>query len=260
MGYFFRTYDQKSCVLCGSTSNLSGEHKIKASLLRKEFGSNTMLIGRPGEYLHTAQGPKSKAIHFSAKICMVCNGTKTQPADREFDRFHTQVSKNFENGLPFETIFEHDDYALNSIKYLNVFRYFSKILCCQIVDAGGPVSIDLSRFALGETHQNIINLNIDHDWYFKKINSEFDVKKHASHGGLIVYGDKDTGLTTAFHSTLTIGAIRYIFYAKFGLLIGLELCFIAPEFSMKCKNSVTNSTMTKDERLHAGLASQLGED
>ncbi|HHT7520271.1 TPA: hypothetical protein ACT1UU_003971, partial [Klebsiella oxytoca] len=84
MEIFFKSYQTEGCCLCGSSGSLTGEHKIKASALRKIFGSNAMVIGDfdDGGILRTAQGPKSKAFHFSARMCSLCNGSRTQPADQ----------------------------------------------------------------------------------------------------------------------------------------------------------------------------------
>jgi hypothetical protein len=93
-GIFFAPHGPNSCCLCGSTENLTGEHKVKRTALSQEFGSATMAIGVAGDEkskLRYAQSPKSKAFHFEAKLCARCNGTRTQPADREFDRVHMRA-------------------------------------------------------------------------------------------------------------------------------------------------------------------------
>ena len=64
------------CCLCGSPENLTGEHKIKASLLRSEFGTSNMVIGKfgdPASRPRLAQSAKSKAMHFASRLCIPCN-------------------------------------------------------------------------------------------------------------------------------------------------------------------------------------------
>jgi hypothetical protein len=71
-GIFFAPHGPNSCCLCGSTENLTGEHKVKRTALSQEFGSATMAIGVAGDEkskLRYAQSPKSKAFHFEAKLC-----------------------------------------------------------------------------------------------------------------------------------------------------------------------------------------------
>jgi hypothetical protein len=75
MGTFFEPYQAEGCCLCGSRESLTGEHKIKASALRKIFGKNAMTIGHfDGHSIpRSAQGPKSSAFHFSSRMCSSCN-------------------------------------------------------------------------------------------------------------------------------------------------------------------------------------------
>lgn len=91
MARFFEANTPETCCLCGATEGLSGEHKIKASEIRTEFGANKMVMGRFGEgraNLRKVQGAKSKNLRFAAKICRKCNSERTQAANRECDRFH----------------------------------------------------------------------------------------------------------------------------------------------------------------------------
>nr|WP_319949498.1 hypothetical protein [uncultured Shimia sp.] len=111
MGIHFKTYLPENCCLCGATEDLSGEHKIKATAIRAEFGADKMVIGRFGESIENVrnvQGAKSKNLHFEAKICRKCNSERTQAADREFDRFHTLARVKLEGGEDPVSVFELD--------------------------------------------------------------------------------------------------------------------------------------------------------
>lgn len=68
----------------------------------------------------------------------------------EFDRFHTLVSSLLSEGRNPSEVFNMAQYNLGSEAYLNVFRYFSKILCCQIAEAGGPRPLEACEFAIGK--------------------------------------------------------------------------------------------------------------
>lgn len=253
MSLHFRMPSNDACFLCGSTERLSGEHKIKASLLKREFQGEKMLIGRFEEGFKSAQGPKSKAMHFKSRMCEECNGTRTQSADREFDRFHDLVADCFASNRPISSIFDLERYSVGRPAYLNVFRYFAKLLCCQIVDAGGPSPLEVANFAIGEMHHNCIGLSIGLDAYYQEVSAEFGKLKHAAHGGLIVYGDTDEHRLTAFHSTLTIGSIQYVFHARFHREIAIELEKIAPEFYAQCMAAVHSHEMSSADRSKLGL-------
>ncbi len=45
MGFFFEPYQTDCCCLCGSPESLTGEHKVKASALRKIFGRDGIDFG-----------------------------------------------------------------------------------------------------------------------------------------------------------------------------------------------------------------------
>src|SRR3546814_6636544 len=70
MGIFFEPYQAEGCCLCGAGEALTGEHKIKASTLREIFGRDAMTIGNFDDesIRRLAQGPKSRAFHFSARM------------------------------------------------------------------------------------------------------------------------------------------------------------------------------------------------
>lgn len=254
MEIFLKSYQAERCCLCGSSGSLTGEHKIKASALRKIFGSNAMVIGDfdDGSILRTAQGPKSKAFHFSARMCSLCNGSRTQPADQEFDRFHTLVSSLLlKGGNPFE-VFDMPQYHLDSEAYLNVFRYFSKILCCHIAESCGPRPLEACEFAIGKKHRNIISLDIDLDPIYQTYRDTYGEHRYASHGGLIVPFDSKTHNPTCFRSSLSFGTVRYLFWFRLGALVEAELRTYHHEFWLKCEAAYQEALKNplSDEQRH----------
>lgn len=240
MGVFFVPNSINACCLCGATENLTGEHKVKASALRSEFGSDRMTIGingAPYEELRLAQGPKSKEFHFKSRVCGECNSKLTQPADMEFERFHRQARALFDKGEDPAQVFDLAQYAPDKSAYLNVFRYFAKLLCCHMAEVGAPRRQLMSRFARGQSDVNCIWLSVGEDTTFKQAMLH-GVTQYAAHGGLAVYGDKDTGGANGFHSTLTIGPIRYVFYSRLNALEQWALMLAHQEFHQWCKKRV----------------------
>ncbi len=207
MEIFFEPYQAESCCLCGSGESLTGEHKIKASALRKIFGKEAMVIGNlDGESIpRSAQGPKSRAFHFSARMCSLCNGARTQASDREFDRFHALVSLFLSEGRDPSLAFTSPQYAPDSEAYLNVFRYFSKLLCCHVAESCGPRPLEACEFAIGKTRRNIVFLQIDVDPTYEAYHDTLGVHKFAGHGGLIVPFDSKAQNPTGFRSSLSLG-------------------------------------------------------
>lgn len=217
-----------------------------------------MVIGEidHGRILRTAQGPKSKAFHFSARMCSLCNGSRTQPADQEFDRFHTLVSSLLSEGKDPSEVFNMPLYSLDSEAYLNVFRYFSKILCCQIAESDGPRLLEACEFAIGKSSWNIISLRIDLDPIYLSYRDTSGEHGYARHGGLIVLFDSKTHNPTCFQSLLSLGAVRYIFWVRFNEPVGAELRISHHEFWLKCEaayQEAIKNPLSDEQRYRLGI-------
>lgn len=260
MEMFFEPFRSDACCLCGSTEKLTGEHKIKASALKSEFGDAQLVIGRlgePSERFRSAQSVKSKALHFGSKLCSPCNSARTQGPDKEFDLFHREASRLLAAGDDPKIAFDQDRYAIGSDSYLNVFRYFAKLLCCHLADSGAPRRVRMARFALGLDKRNCIWLNAREDWTYKQYRSVAGDLQYASHGGLVVYGDKWTKAATGFHSTLTIGPLQYVYYSHLTWVEQLALRFGHPEFDSWCRAQVADANeapMSEHTKLQLGLS------
>ncbi|WP_145962304.1 hypothetical protein [Pectobacterium peruviense] len=254
MKKFFETYHAESCCLCGSDQYLTGEHKIKASALRKIFGKDAMIIGNFSceSIPRSAQGPKSRAFHFSARMCSLCNSTLTQAADHEFDRFHTAVSSFLSEGRAPALVFNLPQYTSGSEAYLNVFRYFSKILCCHVAESSGPRPLELAEFAMGKASRNVVFLYIDADPTYEAYRDIFGEHKFAGHGGLTVPFNSKTQNPTGFRSSIILGAVRYIFWVEFDVMVGIELRTFHYEFWRKCEAAYKDALKNplSDEQRH----------
>ncbi len=217
-----------------------------------------MVIGGfdDGGILRTAQGPKSKAFHFSARMCSLCNGFRTQPADQEFDRFHAIVSPLLLKGRDPSEVFNMPQYNLDSEAYLNVFRYFSKILCCQIAESGGPRLLEACEFAIGKTSRNIISLHIDVDPIYQTYRDIYGEHGFASHGGLMVPFDSKAHNPTCFRSSLSLGTVRYLFWLRFDAIVGAELRTSHHAFWLKCEaayQEAIKNPLSDEQRYRLGI-------
>jgi len=214
---FLQRYPITSCCLCGSTEKLTGEHKIKASALRQEFGNEALVVGVSGPAegkMKSAQSTNSKHLKFNVSICEACNTSRTQLADREFDHFHELAMKKVGSNEDPLSIFEMERYSVDSEPYLNVFRYFAKLLCCHIAEVNGPIPATLAEFAIAENSFNRIWLEVKSDPTYKYATAHIGEYQYAAHGGLIVYADKNTNEANAFHSTFTVGPLQYVFHIR----------------------------------------------
>ena len=259
MGIFLVNHPPSSCLLCGSIGELTGEHKVKASAIRSQFKTEKMVIGISGDAerkFRPAQGPNSKEFHFESKICKQCNNRRTQPADREFDQFHSRVETLHREKRRPEEIWAEPKYLVGSEAYLNVFRYFAKLLSCHLAEVKAPRPRRLANFALGKATHNSVWLAVGTDWTYGQYVEQLGEHQYAAHGGLVVYADKKSGHPNAFHSTLTIGPIQYVFHMRLAPLEVLELRLAHQGFMNWCLEQTTKAAETplsREERLAPGM-------
>lgn len=203
----------QTCCLCGASEDLSGEHKIKASALREEFGRRGMVIGRTRESYRQAQSPNSKAFHFSARLCEACNNARTQPGDLAFDAFNATAQALAREGLDPSRVWEDPRFRPNDgTLYLDVFRYFAKLMCCHLAELGSPSQPDIAAFAIGFSDENFVRLQVDRDVAYQRLQTALPALPYAAHGGLVVLGDCVSLAPTSFYSTLTFGPVRYRYH------------------------------------------------
>ena len=206
----FEAIGRAECCLCGATGNLTGEHKIKASALREIFGRDAMVIGHfdGTSEPRLAQGPKSSALHFGARMCGECNSARTQPADRAFDRFKQRAAEKQADEPDAESMFPVESFPDGAPETLDVFRYFAKLLCCQIADINGPRLPVVAAFALGRIDFNPIKLWVRADPTYQDYTSlSGDYSGFAGHGGLSVEhsraGDRKSTRLNSSHTDIS---------------------------------------------------------
>lgn len=255
---FLQRFPITSCCLCGSTEKLTGEHRIKASALRKEFGKKALLIGALGiseGKMKSAQSTNSKHLKFDVSICEACNTSRTQQADREFDHFHNLAMKKVKSNKNPLSIFEMDRYAVGSAPFLNLFRYFAKLLCCHIAEVNGPIPTTLAEFAIAKNSFNRIWLEVKTDPTYKYVDTPNENRQYAAHGGLVVYADKNTNEANAFHSTVTVGPVQYVFHFRLESFEKVEIRDQYPDFLKWCSSIVGD---TKENQIPENTLVQLG--
>lgn len=209
---FFRSCLDRQCCLCGSTIKPTYEHKFKHSILKKYFDKGQLHIYEFGN-IHPkfAQSSNSKYLKYSIPICESCNTHKTQAPDFTFDHL---VKVLLEENMTLSGFLQLPEYEVGSKAYLDLFRYFSKLLCCHLAQEKVPIPLQLSRFAIGESDRNCIFLKEGEDELYTKINS---FQKHSSdeaymaHGGLCVHVDNDYRYVKKFSAQLSIKKVMFTF-------------------------------------------------
>lgn len=201
-----------------------------------------MVIIRPGETYRHAQSPASKVFHFSARVCKACNNARTQPADRAFDQFNAHASELLRLGLDPAGVFNDPRFrSKDGPLYLNVFRYFAKLMCCHLAEMDAPFYKEIADFAIGVSNENFILLRVDVDVAYPQIQERLTSASYAAHGGLIITGDELSHAPTSFYSTLTIGPVRYCYQIRFNECGQLLLRIEHPAFYNWCMRNVRDA-------------------
>lgn len=72
------------CWWCGGIAD-SREHRHKASILRRMWGSDGLYLSREGQDLYRIPSWRSQAVKFSKVLCQTCNNVRSQPFDEAYD-------------------------------------------------------------------------------------------------------------------------------------------------------------------------------
>lgn len=189
MSDLFHRYNEPRCSLCGEKGLLTGEHKIKASLLDYDLDKQHRHIGSVDNFaadFRVAQGPKSKFLKFKSKICEACNTSRTQSADRQFDIYVRETVEVLES----EKDIESPRFNSGTAESTDVHRYCAKILCCFLAEVGAPTPTRLSAFAIGRTDNNCVQLERGIDPTYFQILRDVGPASIPTHGGLAFGGGK----------------------------------------------------------------------
>ena len=250
MGTLFRSFNLSRCCLCNSRTELTGEHKIKAAALKNEFGKQKLQLFRSDNSLEQGlliQSTKSKHLKFGKSICGKCNSSRTQAADIEFDRFRGLVEEIWNKKGDLNTAFKQKRYAENREAYLNVLRYFAKLLCCQAAAAQAPIPKRVSRFTIGTSDANPILVSIGLDWEHQQISRVLGSCQYASHGGFLVFGDPTSKALHRLHSSFTIGPIQYAYWIHLEPTEETELKHLHPHFYNQCQEVLKSTDRPSSE-------------
>ncbi|GLS02647.1 hypothetical protein GCM10007859_26760 [Brevundimonas denitrificans] len=240
MARLFDGVQANICWICREPGANSKEHKVKASDIKRQFRGAGMFVAAEGERGRPAQGPGSKHLKFQVPICHTCNTTRTQSADRAYDRVVRAVEQTTINQSEIDAAVQ----ACLRQGDGGAFRYFGKLLGCQIADAGHPIPRRLGRFVAGEVRNAPLHLWARPDATYAEMTSERggDIQ-YAAHGGLVIITKKPKFLPVGYASTTTIGPIQFHYRYSFGIFekVAIRSC---RDFTAECARAVVETPMT----------------
>ena len=240
-GLLLRHYSNGTCWICGSSDRPSREHKFKASDLRRHFGRQEMIVHRHGDDISVArlaQGLKSSHLKFSSTICENCNSSVTQESDRAYEALISYIETCGAEDDAIAKAFSDPEFSKESNLYIPLFRYFAKLIGCHLADVGAPIPLHLSRFVAKKHSKNCIWLDVRKDLDYQRMTENFpgDVISYAAHGGLVIITKAPKLLPVRVHTTMTAGAIQFVFIYVFTIFEIWEMRLAHRHFIQQCAN------------------------
>lgn len=206
-----------------------------------------------------AQGLNSKYLKFENPICERCNSFVTQESDRAYDQLIEQLERGGSNSEEFYRIFSDARFCKGTQlqPYIPLYRYFAKLLGCQLADMGAPIPFHLSRFVAKETDRNCIWLGIRRDATYQQHANKLPGQKlrYAAHGGLVVITKKSNFLPARLYTTMTIGPTQFSFFFVLTKFQILEMRLRFPLFIAWCSEVARRSI---DDPIPAEQLEKLG--
>ncbi|WP_349902956.1 hypothetical protein [Parafrigoribacterium humi] len=153
-----RVAPSAACWWCGDTAT-TREHKYKASELRRISTANGA-SGTPSEVFKSSPYyedslrslKRGDEVKWGMNLCATCNGHRSQPFDRAYDRFSEYVQANI------CTVWALDQIEWTSVygsewrnQTISLARYFGKQLGCMLATQGLPVPPALADFLNGSS-------------------------------------------------------------------------------------------------------------
>lgn len=138
-----------NCWICGALAT-TGEHKIKKSDLRSIF---RWLSQKRPVFYHDKNVRNRKIgsfqgafLKFKSRLCAHCNGALTQPYDRSWEKMSEWLRGQKPPLQPDDVVCVSQIFEANAAEEMrNVQLFFTKIIGCQLIEAG--VSFDQRALA-----------------------------------------------------------------------------------------------------------------
>ncbi|EJB8351166.1 hypothetical protein [Vibrio cholerae] len=148
-----------NCWICGDDGK-TGEHLVKASDLKVLFNNQTNK--KPFYFHKEKRNPQklqnvanSKFVKSEAKLCVHCNGAKTQPFDNDWQKLSDYVRRNYHQlranrRVKIKNVFP----GRTKQAALNVHLYFAKLYGCRATSEELPIDIPSLARAINENKAN----------------------------------------------------------------------------------------------------------
>lgn len=140
------------CWICQINEANSGEHKFKASDIKRNFGKKEIDILYINQEINEINTFKDDKLKFEKLICIPCNTKVTRPHDDAYDIFIEYCNANHNQLLKSAYINFEDIYGKNwRIEKSHLYKYFAKHAGCKIKTLKQDININsLSDFIVNK--------------------------------------------------------------------------------------------------------------
>ena len=172
------------CWICQINEANSGEHKFKATDIKRNFGKKNINALYISQDIFEINKYKDDKLKFEKLICIPCNEKNTRPHDNAYDIFIEYCNSNHNQLLKSANINFENIYGENwRTEKSNLYKYFAKHAGCKIKTLNQDIDINaLSDFIVNknETKDFIIKFEfkkaiesyINHEKLYHLLNSQ----------------------------------------------------------------------------------------
>lgn len=182
------------CWICNKKAD-SGEHKFKASDLKRTYGKKINGIYYRGEP-HEINSFKDSFLKFEKVICKNCNESRTRPHDDAYDEFIKYTDSNYEKLFHDKTIDFKDIYGVNWFESKkNLYRYFSKHAGCKLETGEldtNTLTKKLANFINGDSKMDSLVIQFEIKPFVKEYVTQFNKINRYTHlfnGSTLFFGE-----------------------------------------------------------------------
>lgn len=241
MGLLTKKQKAGHCIFCGASGPLSGEHKLKRSLLNIYFDDQVTILSGATNKPKFAQSTKSKHFHFDSPVCQKCNNDRFQLAELYFSQVHEAFLRAALKDGGGEKILQDPTSLISDSQRDGFFRYLSRIMALHIAETNGPIFRTLTQHATSRGNISRIHCRVG---FLDECSVSSDrlsieckgIEGAVAHGGLVVQSLTKGAVPTAFHSYFTFAPFNYAFWIQLHPLERFSLSIWHRDFLRSCKN------------------------
>lgn len=238
------------CWICGESEELTGEHKIKKTDLRRHPAMKPRFVLKSDGRKQQIQGLSSNLLKFPKSICARCNNSTTQNADRSYENFRDEESETAR--VTIEELSQQNSWTteceIDFSSRIDLARYFGKHLGCALAYNKFPIPLRLSRFVSGASELVCISVTTRVAPFWFQDETGAIGPMNALGGSFLIMSADVVDVPFAYQSAYMTDGIQFIVKMPLSLPEALELkIFMLQDTKHEWRE------FDNEERKHRGL-------